>query len=123
MESLIVSLLSGDLSVTTLLLLFIIAVLTKRFVPWWVYDSLVAELKVYKEQTPDLLDEIQHLFEVIKEEKDKTEVAHGLQIKAEGLQEKAEDARKEIEQADGNKVKQQRVRPRRTSGRRGRRNE
>lgn len=116
MESLIVSLLSGELSVTTLLLLFIIAVLTKRFVPWWVYDSLVAELKVYKEQTPDLLDEIQRLFEVIQDEKDKTEVA-------ETLREKAVEARKEIEQVDGDIVQRQRVRPKRTSARRGRRND
>lgn len=115
MESLIVSLLSGELSVTTLLLLFIIAVLTKRFVPWWVYDSMVAELKVYKEQTPDLLDEIQNLFEVIQDEKEKNEAA-------ESLSEKTEEVRKEIEQINGDIVRQQRVRPKRTSGRRGRRN-
>lgn len=115
MESLIVSLLSGELSVTTLLLLFIIAVLTKRFVPWWVYDSMVAELKVYKEQTPDLLDEIQNLFEVIQDEKEKNEAA-------ESLSEKTKEVRKEIEQINGDIVRQQRVRPKRTSGRRGRRN-
>lgn len=68
MEETIISLLGGELGVTTILLLFILGLLTKRFVPWWVYEALVEELKVYKNEAPELIREVQRLLALVEEE-------------------------------------------------------
>lgn len=68
MEQTIISLLGGELGVTSLLLLFIIGLLTKRFVPWWVYDAIVEELNVYKEEAPEFLREVHRLLELVEQQ-------------------------------------------------------
>ena len=70
MESTIISLLGGELGVTTLLLLFIIGLLTKRFVPWWVYDAIVEELNVYQKEAPALLTEVHRLLKLVEQQDD-----------------------------------------------------
>lgn len=119
MESLILSLLSGELSVTTLLLLFIIAILTKRFVPWWVYDSLVAELEIYKKQAPALIDDIQELFSLIE---DSHSPEHKKKV-IKTMRDKAAETKKELTETNEHVDRKTRVRPQRTSGRRSRRND
>lgn len=109
MEAVLVSLLSGELSVTTLLLLFIIAILTKRFVPWWVYDALVAELKVYKEQAPDLIDEIQNMYQSMQEK----EIDEKAALR---ILEKSFEVRKELNQNNEYDHKRTRIRPKQSSG-------
>lgn len=80
MEQTIISLLSGELGVSTLLLLFIIGLLTKRFVPWWVYDALVEELNMYKKEAPALLEEVRELLTMLdpdQEGEEEDDTRHG----------------------------------------------
>lgn len=66
MDQLLVQLLSGELNTTTLLILFIIGILTKRFVPWWIHDDVVQELKKYEEDAPKLMDAVQELTDEVR---------------------------------------------------------
>lgn len=70
MESLFVTLLSGDLNVTTLLILFIVALLTKRFVPWWVYEAMEERLRLYEEEAPELIKEVKELLNAVDDKVD-----------------------------------------------------
>lgn len=73
MEPLISSLLAGDLSTSTLLLLFILGLLTKRFVPWWTYEAMEQRLRLYEQDTPSLIKEVKDLLDTIdalEEERD-----------------------------------------------------
>lgn len=63
-------LIGNDTAVITMLLLFITAILTKRIVPWWVYEDVVKQLKEYEEAAPELITEVQQLITLLnKEEK------------------------------------------------------
>lgn len=66
MEQLLVGILNGDLDAASLLLLFIIGILTKRFVPWWIHEEVLEKLKEYEDAAPELLDEITTLIETIE---------------------------------------------------------
>jgi hypothetical protein len=68
MDELIVKLLGGNLTAETLLLLFIVGILTKRFVPWWVYEEVVEELRKYEDDAPQLLDAVQELTDEVREQ-------------------------------------------------------
>jgi hypothetical protein len=59
------SVLTEDTSVITLLILFIICLLTKRIVPWWIYDEVVKKLDDYEKSAPGLVDEVARLVEII----------------------------------------------------------
>jgi hypothetical protein len=69
MDQLITSLLSGDLDAASLLLLFIVGILTKRFVPWWIHEEVLEKLDEYEKTAPALLDEVSLLIELINEPK------------------------------------------------------
>lgn len=70
MDSLIGTLISGELTTTTLLLLFVISLLTKRFVPWWIYEAMEERLKFYEKEAPSLIDEVQTLLDELNSEQD-----------------------------------------------------
>lgn len=59
-------LLSNDLTVASLLVAFIIGIFTKRFVPWWIHEEVLNKLKEYEKNTPELIDEMQRLMEIIQ---------------------------------------------------------
>ena len=66
-------LIGNDTAVITMLLLFITGLLTKRFVPWWVYEDVVRQLKEYEEAAPELIAEVKRLITLMeKEEKSET---------------------------------------------------
>jgi len=66
LETVITNLLTGELGVTTLLLLFILGILTKRFVPWWVHEEVVAELKRYEDEAPELTRKVEELVQEVR---------------------------------------------------------
>lgn len=65
MEQAIATILSGDLDTASLLILFIIGILTKRFVPWWIHEEVVHKLDEYEEAAPALMDEVSHLIDLL----------------------------------------------------------
>lgn len=67
MNELITSLLTGELGATTLLLLFILGILTKRFVPWWIHEDVVKKLEEYESVAPGLVDEISELVDLLSD--------------------------------------------------------
>ena len=67
MEQLIASLLTGDLSTTSLLILFILGLLTKRFVPWWIYEDMQEKLDLYEKEAPALIQDVKNLLETMEE--------------------------------------------------------
>ena len=69
MQPLIDVIVSGDLNTTTLLLLFILGILTKRFVPWWVHEEALEKLEQYEQSAPELLDEIGTLIDILNDPK------------------------------------------------------
>lgn len=73
MDQILVQILNGDLNTQALLILFIIGILTKRFVPWWVHDDVVQELKKYEEDAPQLMDAVQALTEEVRSKGIKSE--------------------------------------------------
>lgn len=68
MEQIIIEALGGNLDGATLLMLFIIGILTKRFVPWWVHEEALKKLKEYEDAAPVLLDEVSTLIDLLHEE-------------------------------------------------------
>jgi hypothetical protein len=68
MEQAIIGILSGDLDSASLLMLFIVGILTKRFVPWWIHEEVVEKLQEYEDAAPALLEEVSILVEQIKED-------------------------------------------------------
>ena len=60
-------LLSQDLSVTTLLAIFIVGLFTKRFVPWWIHEEVLNKLKEYEETAPQLVDEMQKVLTLLED--------------------------------------------------------
>lgn len=69
MDALIDVIVSGDLNTTTLLMLFILGILTKRFVPWWVHEEALEKLEQYEESAPELLDSIEILIGALNDPK------------------------------------------------------
>lgn len=56
-------LLASGSSTISLLLLFIIGLLTRRFVPWWVYEDALKKLEEYEREGPKLLEELRTLLD------------------------------------------------------------
>ena len=56
---------SGDNEIVMLLLLFITMLLTKRIVPWWLYEETLKKLKEYEEAAPELITETRRLMELL----------------------------------------------------------
>ena len=67
MDRLVETILNGDLNTTSLLLLFILGILTKRFVPWWVHEDALDKLEQYEQSAPELLDAIDTLTDVLND--------------------------------------------------------
>lgn len=65
MDQLITRILGGDLNATSLLMLFILGILTKRFVPWWIHEEVISKLKEYEEKAPALLEEVTTLIDLM----------------------------------------------------------
>ena len=66
MDQLITKILAGELDAASLLLLFIVGILTKRFVPWWIHEEALEKLEQYESTAPALLDEIGELIELMQ---------------------------------------------------------
>lgn len=66
MDQLIVKILSGELDAASLLILFIIGILTKRFVPWWIHEEALEKLEQYESTAPALLDEVGELIDLMQ---------------------------------------------------------
>lgn len=64
-DQIIVQLLSGEINSVALLILFIIGILTKRFVPWWVHEEVVKKLEEYEEASPELIEEVRKLMDIM----------------------------------------------------------
>lgn len=60
---------SQDVSVVALLGAFIVGLLTKRFVPWWVYEEALKKLREYEETAPELIDEMQKMMAILEDPK------------------------------------------------------
>lgn len=58
-------LVTEDASVVFLLTTFIVLLLTKRIVPWWMYEDAIDKLKKYEEAAPGLVDRVDKLSETI----------------------------------------------------------
>lgn len=56
---------SEDTAVVVLLLLFVVLILTKRVIPWWIYERSVEKLRQYQDAQPKLLDVIRELMDLI----------------------------------------------------------
>ncbi len=74
MDEIITQIVSGDLNVVSLLMLFILGILTKRFVPWWIHEEVLIKLKEYEDASPDLLVKIRELVEVVNDPKNTQKV-------------------------------------------------
>ena len=70
METILVELLSGKLDGATLLMAFIIGILTKRFVPWWIHEEALEKLAQYEDAAPALLEEVTRLIDTINNDPD-----------------------------------------------------
>lgn len=70
MEQLIIEVLQGNLDGATILFLFIIGILTKRFVPWWIHEEALEKLAEYEDAAPALLDEVSRLIDAINNDPD-----------------------------------------------------
>lgn len=67
MNEVVAQLLGGDIDTVTLLLLFIVGILTKRFVPWWIHEDVVERLKKYEAVSPSLIESLNDLAELLDE--------------------------------------------------------
>ena len=61
------ALIGSGADVITLLLLFIVGLLTKRFVPWWVHEEALRKLREYEEAAPELITQVQRLVKALDE--------------------------------------------------------
>lgn len=59
-------LIGNGADVITLLMLFIVGLLTKRFVPWWVHEEALRKLQEYEETAPELISEVKHLVSMLE---------------------------------------------------------
>jgi len=66
MDQLLTKIIAGDLDAASLLLLFIVGILTKRFVPLWIHEEALEKLEQYESTAPALLDEIGDLIELMQ---------------------------------------------------------
>ena len=65
----------NDPTTVSLLILFILGLLTKRFVPWWVHEDAIRRLRVYEEAAPELITEVRRLMVLLDEaNKDKKHI-------------------------------------------------
>lgn len=69
------ALIGSGADVITLLLLFIVGLLTKRFVPWWVHEEALRKLREYEEAAPELITQVQRLVKAL-DEKEKPRTPH-----------------------------------------------
>lgn len=69
------ALIGSGADVITLLLLFIVGLLTKRFVPWWVHEEALRKLREYEEAAPELITQVQRLVKKL-EEAEKPQTPH-----------------------------------------------
>lgn len=60
------ALIGNGADVITLLMLFIVGLLTKRFVPWWVHEEALRKLQEYEETAPELISEVKHLVSMLE---------------------------------------------------------
>lgn len=67
MEQAIVEILGGELTTDVLLLLIILAFVTKRIVPWWVYDTMEQKLREHEAAAPALVDAVEELAAAVDE--------------------------------------------------------
>lgn len=61
----VTQILGGDASAASLLLIFIIMLLTKRVVPWYVHQEVLDKLAKYESTAPDLISEINALMDIV----------------------------------------------------------
>lgn len=88
MDQALTALLTGELNTVSLLLLFIVGILTKRFVPWWVHEEVVKKLEEYEQAAPALLDEVSTLINLLVDDGPSNkvnEVVPDIQAKKEAL--------------------------------------
>lgn len=69
MDKLVDAIINGDLDTASLLMLFIVGILTKRFVPWWVHEEVLEKLDEYEKAAPALLDEVSTLIDLLNDPK------------------------------------------------------
>lgn len=69
MDKLVDAIINGDLDTASLLMLFIVGILTKRFVPWWVHEEVLEKLDEYEKVAPALLDEVSTLIDLLNDPK------------------------------------------------------
>ena len=78
-------------AIVTMLLLFIAGLLTKRFVPWWVYEDVLKKLNEYQDAAPSLISEIRRLMILLDKQQEAKE--QGMNIQEE-IQRHAETLKK-----------------------------
>lgn len=74
LDQVIIGILGGELGSTSLLMLFILGLLTKRFVPWWVHEGVLEKLNEYEKEVPALSREVKELIAIINEPDDNERV-------------------------------------------------
>lgn len=67
MEQAVLEILGGELTTDMLLLLIILGFVTKRIVPWWVYETMEQKLKEHEATAPALIEAVEELIEAIDE--------------------------------------------------------
>jgi hypothetical protein len=65
MDQLIASVMNGNFNSTSLLLLFIVGILTKRFVPWWIHEEVLDKLHEYEDAAPQLVEQVTDLIDLL----------------------------------------------------------
>ncbi len=76
------ALIGSGADVITLLLLFIVGLLTKRFVPWWVHEEALRKLREYEEAAPELITQVQRLVKALDEkQKEQPHNPHAVQTR------------------------------------------
>lgn len=75
MDQFITKIMAGDLDAASLLLLFIVGILTKRFVPWWIYEEALEKLEQYESTAPALLDDIGELIDLMQSQQGKDKLS------------------------------------------------
>lgn len=86
MEQAIVEILGGELTTDVLLLLVILAFVTKRIVPWWVYETMEQKLKEHEAAAPALVDAVDELLSALDELQERQgNVPRSVQAKKEEL--------------------------------------
>lgn len=68
MQELLQFLMTGEVTITGLLLFMIACLLTGRVVPYWQVSEMKEKLKAYEEKAPNLIVEVQKLIDIQQEE-------------------------------------------------------